>query len=121
MAFTPRLKADGRPCCFRVTEDGRPAFPSHPCDACAEHFARAASAREDDFKAPDPYAPHIRAAAAETGFAAEYAETRRREFAETRAALDVDPLELPRLTAAELAEIPAAPNGYTIAIERMKR
>jgi hypothetical protein len=40
MAFQPRLKADGTPCCFRTLDDGRLAFPPDECPAC-KNFAAA--------------------------------------------------------------------------------
>jgi hypothetical protein len=53
MAFAPRLKDDGTPCCFRPTEDGRMAYPADACGPCKEFAAsryRAACERETAFR-----------------------------------------------------------------------
>jgi hypothetical protein len=50
MAFTPRLKADGTPCCFRTLDDGHLAFPANACQPCKDHAAaryRAACAADE--------------------------------------------------------------------------
>jgi hypothetical protein len=71
VAFKPRLKSDGSPCCHRVTDDGHLAFPrTPPCAPCAAYFdeigrrqeQRAAELRaleEDDCTPPDPFADGI--------------------------------------------------------------
>lgn len=143
MAFQPRLKADGTPCCFRTTQDGRMAFPANACQPCKDFGAaryRAAVAREqraaalrttedtmsEDYTPPNPYAAglaSLRAAEAtpESRFAEQYAAERLRALAAERAALDahIEANPFPRLTAAEAAEY-AAPNGYQLALDKMR-
>ena len=63
MAFEPRLKADGTPCCFRVNESGQMAFPPNACQPCIDHATargrraaelRSGAHREDDIDTYEP-------------------------------------------------------------------
>jgi hypothetical protein len=149
MAFKPRLKANGAPCCYRKTDDGRMAFPrTPPCAPCREYFdavdrrqeARAAELRNlslqenrhmtdlKKYEPVDPYAAELavlRAASAtpmsrfEERFAAERAADFERQHREFATFRAAQQPE-PRLTAAELAKY-EPPNPYRDALLKEKR
>jgi hypothetical protein len=140
VAFQPRLKSDGSPCCTRVLSDGSKAYTRNPCQPCREHH-RAAERRAAERHTsqdtninnrfassvpPDPYAEGLKRlrATAETlapTFEDAWKAARRDALAAEYAnhAARAEPTRLPRLTAAQLAQY-APPDIYAAGIKALQ-
>ena len=119
MAFKPRLKANGTACCHGINTSGQMSFPDNPCTECREHHAREAARRDlEESAAPNPYFRDLGLRDANerqtATFEEEFTTMRRAQLAaEENEVAQLRSAHAAHLTAAELAEIPDAPDPYT--------